>query len=133
MELDIPLVYIAGAYTAEHQYQVKLNIQRAEHVGMDVAKMGASIIVPHTNTAHWEGIQSPKWFYKATLKQLSKCDAMVVVPDKATDSVGTIGEIEYAEKNGIPWFWGTEVGLANFEHWLNTEWPRIYVQQQQPQ
>jgi hypothetical protein len=112
------VVYVAGSYTADHAYQVKLNIQRAEALGMKVAKMGAVPLTPHCNTAHWEGLQSPQWFIDATKELLKRCDAMIVVPKGHDTSVGTQGEIAHCQENNVPWWYGDEAGLVRFQAWL---------------
>lgn len=115
------VIYIAGKYTDAHAYLVKQNIQRAEALGMEVARMGASVIVPHTNTAHWEGVQSDQWFYDATLELLKRCDALVYVPGDIERSTGTRNEVQYCKDNRVPFFCGNEAGLDEFHKWLTNE------------
>ena len=44
------VVYIAGPYTAPDAWQRELNIRAAEMMAMEVAKLGAMPLCPHTNT-----------------------------------------------------------------------------------
>ena len=47
------MVYVAGALMANDHYQIRLNIDRAAAVGLEVAKLGAAPLIPHTNTGAW--------------------------------------------------------------------------------
>ena len=59
--------YIAGPYRAEHPYQVAANVRRARDVADELALMGYFCIVPHTMTAHMDGIQDDKFWLDGTL------------------------------------------------------------------
>lgn len=98
----LPLVYVAGPYSAPTCWGRQVNIHRARVVGAHVAMAGASPVIPHANTANMDGIQSHEWWLRATLSMLARCHAMVVLPH-SQDSHGTQAEIEYAEAHGIPY------------------------------
>jgi len=118
------LCYIAGKYTDTDQYKVKQNIYWADLLGMEVVRKfgktgpGVMVMVPHTNTAHWEGVQDDEWFYEATEELLKRCDAMIYVPGDEERSRGTKQEIDFCVENGKPYFRGDVAGLKEFEHWL---------------
>lgn len=74
----IPLVYVAGAYRATTTAAVDSNIALAREIGKQVAKCGAYPVIPHANTAHFDGIDLP-WL-EATLELCTRCDAIVTCP-----------------------------------------------------
>lgn len=116
------VVYVAGKYTDMAQYKVKKNIWRAEELGMEIVRRFGSqhvmVIVPHTNTAHWEGIQSDEWFYEATEELLRRSDACIYIPGDLEKSRGTKQEYDHCVKNNKPVFCGDEAGLVEFGNWI---------------
>lgn len=116
------VVYVAGAYTADCAYKVKQNIWLAEQLGMKIVERfghrGVMVIVPHTNTAHWEGIQSDEWFYEATEELLNRSDVLIAEPKRGENSRGTSQEIQHCLDTDKPYFWGTTKGLDLFSEWL---------------
>lgn len=113
----IPLIYIARPYTAATTSEIDTNIMRAREVGKVVAGLGAYPIIPHANTAHFDGAAPDSFWIPATLEACRRCDAMVVLPGWEK-SVGTLGEIEAMRGLEKPIFfaitvdWGIRV--ANF-------------------
>lgn len=101
----MPLVYVAGPYrSADGHAGVQANIEAARRVGIAVVAKGYSVIVPHTNTGNFE--QSlpelgDNFWLDATLEQMRRCDAVVLVPGWES-SLGTRGEIVEAECCAIP-------------------------------
>lgn len=119
------LIYIAGAYSADTFAAIQENINRADALGREVVGRfgrrndGVFVSIPHNNTPlNWDGIQSGKWFYKATMELLKRCDAMIYVPGDEECSTGTADEILHCQKNCKPYFCGDRVGLAEFNVWL---------------
>ena len=106
---SMTLVYIAGPYSSDYAFIVRSNIQKAEELGMDVAKLqlDAYPVIPHCNTAHWEGIRDGQYFIDGTLELSRKCDAILVVPGYE-GSKGTLGEIKDAEERGVPVFYSID-------------------------
>jgi hypothetical protein len=97
-------VYVAGALFAEDHYAIRLNIDRAAAIGLEVAKSGASPVIPHTNTGAWYiGTISHEFWYEATLELMRRCDAIVLVPGWQ-GSKGTKAEIEEAKRLNLPVF-----------------------------
>lgn len=91
------LIYVAG----KHRGDVQENIDRAMHVAKAVWQAGHVAICPHGNTAHFDGVVPDEQFLAGDLIILARCDALVTVEDWE-ESVGARGEVEYAEKLGIP-------------------------------
>jgi nucleoside 2-deoxyribosyltransferase len=107
------LVYVAGKYTDTCAYLVERNIDVAKNLAIDVWKLGAAAICPHTNSAHFEGAASGQAFIDGTLEMMRRCDAVLVCPNWTTSS-GTKGEIAEAERLGIPVFYY----LNDLRDWL---------------
>lgn len=99
-------VYVAGPYRAPTREQVSENIEHAGDIGLRVASLGYSPVIPHMNTAHMDA-QAPYlddyFWLDATLELMRRCDAVVLVPGWE-NSVGTQGEILEARRLGIPVF-----------------------------
>ena len=117
------LVYVAGKYTGRTFADIDRNIKTADALGQEIVwrygKEGVFVSIPHNNTPlHWEGIQSPEWFYEATMELLKRCDAMIYVPDHEYKSLGTKNEIAYCKRVSKAYFRGDEEGFKEFEQWL---------------
>lgn len=108
------VVYIAGPFRADSAWQIENNVRRAEELSYHVWAAGAAAFCPHTNTRYFHGSLPDDAFIQGTLAMLGKCDAMLVVPDYL-HSEGTKGEIEFAQLNHIPVFYG----LDELEFWLS--------------
>lgn len=112
------VVYIAGPFRAQTQWQVQRNIRRAEALGLEVAKLGAMPLIPHKNTEHFEGEAPDSFWLWGTLTLMLRCDA-VLVCDEWESSEGTKAEIAHARRKGLPVFFRLE-GLAA---WLRQQEP----------
>lgn len=98
-----PLVYCAAPYRAPTGWGIDCNIQRARQAGADVARLGAMPVVPHANTAHYDGLASDSFWLLGTLALLERCDAIYLVPGWERSS-GARAECDYAEQHGKPIF-----------------------------
>ena len=107
------IVYVAGPYRATTAWGVESNIQEARAVGAMVATLGAMPLIPHANTAHFDGIQDAEFWIDGTLELARRCDAMVVF-GKWETSEGTRGEIAEFERLGKPVFYH----VADVHDWL---------------
>jgi len=89
---------------ADDHYKIRLNIDRAAAVGLEVAKLGAAPLIPHTNTGAWFiGTLSHEAWYAITLEQMRRCDAVILVSGWE-GSEGTEGELKEAKRIGMPVF-----------------------------
>jgi hypothetical protein len=115
MTRSIPLVYVAGRFSAPDREGVRRNIDAAEIVGIEVAWRGACPIVPHTNTSHpdFEKVQSYEWWIEATKEMARRCDAMMMVPGWEMSS-GARGEKALYDSIGKPVF----TMYVDLEDWL---------------
>jgi Domain of unknown function (DUF4406) len=108
------VIYIAGPYRGPSEYQVLLNIRRAEEMALRVWRSGAACICPHKNTAFFGGAADDSVWLKGDLEIVRRCDAVVCVEGWNT-SRGAIGEVELARQLGIPVFQSFE----EFATWLS--------------
>lgn len=91
----IPVIYIAGAYTADDPWNVEQNVRRAEEACYELEALGASVVCPHTNT-RWQDRRTPyEQKLRTTLAALRRCDAVLFLPAWAM-SKGARGEHEDA-------------------------------------
>lgn len=109
------LVYVAGPYSAPDRDGVEENIARAELLGLEVCKLGAMPVIPHSNTAHpfFEAAQPYQFWIEGTLELLRRSDAVVLTSDWERSS-GARGEVAEAQRLGKPVF----RTLTELEHWL---------------
>lgn len=113
---NIQLVYIAGPYTGATREAVEANISAAVDVGLEVAKLGASPVIPHSNTSHpqFEELQDYEFWLAATAKLLTRCDALLTTANWE-QSRGARGEVLLARERGIPVFHT----LGDLRAWLS--------------
>lgn len=97
------LVYVAGPYRAPTGWGIDLNIQAARRLGADVALAGGFPIVPHANTAHYDGLCPDSFWLDGDLELLSRCDALVLREGWQSSS-GTRAEEAKARRDHIPVF-----------------------------
>lgn len=94
-------VYVAGPYRAPTTWGIHQNIQEAKRWGLEIAKMGANPFVPHANTGYYDGELPEEFWLEADIEWLDFCDCLFVLPNSQS-SEGTLGEIRYCHKQGIP-------------------------------
>ena len=109
----MPLVYIAGRYRAATEWDVYCNIEAARQVGVAVAKLGASPLIPQANTAFMGGVMPDQFWLDATMALLRKCDAVMLVWNWEL-STGAKLEAAEARRLGIPVF----EKLHELDDWL---------------
>lgn len=97
------VVYVAGRLVAPTWWGTEQNIRAAEAQGHVVAELGASPLIPHSNTRHFHGTKSEEFWYAATIALLLKCDAVFTVPGWE-NSRGATEEVRVAIERGIPVF-----------------------------
>lgn len=97
------VIYVAGVYRAETEWQVIENIRDAEHIAQEVWKRKMVAICPHLNTSHWGGILPDDVWLKGYLTLLQRCDALITVYNWKT-STGAQAEVAFAKAHSIPVF-----------------------------
>jgi hypothetical protein len=95
------LVYIAGPYRAPTTWGIAQNIHAAKEAGAIVASLGAYPVIPHSNTAHMDGIASDDLWLAGTLELMRRCDAVVMVHGWQR-STGSKAEHAEAIRLGLP-------------------------------
>ena len=99
------VIYVAGKYRAETEWELIENIRHAEVVASNLWGRGWSVICPHKNTAHFGGLmENPEddhllWL-KGDLEMLKRCDAIYMLSNWQT-STGAMLELEEAQKHGL--------------------------------
>ena len=97
------VVYIAGKFRGKTAWHVARNVRAAEEVGYQVAALGAMPLIPHANTAHFDGTLTAEFWLEGTMELLRRCDAVIMVPGWL-DSKGALAERAEAGRLGLPVF-----------------------------
>jgi hypothetical protein len=97
----VKLIYIAGPYRATTTWGIAQNIHRAREVGALVASMGAYPVIPHSNTAHMDGVADDALWLAGTLEVMRRCDGVVMIKGFLS-SRGAVDEHNEAILRGIP-------------------------------
>ena len=98
-----PLVYVAGAYTADDLEGIELNVAKAMDVGDRLEDSGLCyVVIPHlSHFRHQRKERSYEHGMAADFRQLRSCDALLRMPGP---SKGADREVAYASQHGIPVF-----------------------------
>jgi len=109
----VKVVYIAGPYRAPNAWEIEENIRRAERLALEVWKLGAAALCPHTNTRFFQGAADDAVWLDGDLELLKRCDAVLLVPGWHK-STGARAEVRVAESRGLPVF----ASVDDLEGWL---------------
>jgi hypothetical protein len=99
----VKIIYIAGPFRAPAAWGIEQNIREAERVGLEVARVGAVPLIPHTMYRHFQGACSDDFWLQATSDLLRKSDAVLLLP-RWRLSAGARGEERLARTLGLPVF-----------------------------
>lgn len=121
------IVYVAGPFRAPTAWRIEQNIRRAEELGLEVARLGAMPVIPHTNTRFFQG-EGPddgadQFWLDGTLELLRRSDAVILVAGWESSS-GTCAEVAEARRIGIPVFGRKkqlDPDLDGLSKWLNEQ------------
>ena len=97
----IKLVYVAGPYRADTTNRIWHNITIARMYGEAIAMQGDMPVIPHTNGAFMDGIQTDEFWLEGTMEMLRRCDAIYLLPHWK-QSVGARAEWKEAKRLKIP-------------------------------
>ncbi len=115
------LVYIAGPYRAATAWEVEQNVRRAEEIGLEIARMGAMPVVPHTLTRFYGGECPEDFWLLGTFMLMRRCDIVVLVPAWKLSS-GAACEKDDAVRLGKPVFeWERDSDREMFRDMLRAE------------
>jgi hypothetical protein len=98
-----PIVYIAGPFRGPNTFAIAENIRIAERRALEVWKLGGVALCPHLNTANFQGALPDHTWLEGDLVLLSACQALLTTYNWG-QSEGARGEVEFAQKHGIPVF-----------------------------
>lgn len=101
--MSMKVVYIAGPYRGATAWEVAENIRAAERVGIVVARCGMMPLIPHANTAHFDGELTAEFWLAGTMELLRRCDAVAFTADWERSS-GARAEEKEAGRLGLPCF-----------------------------
>lgn len=110
------LIYVAGPFRGDNAWEIENNIRRAESLELQVWRLGAAAICPHTNTRFFSGAAPDEVWLTGDLEILRRCDAIITTPDWQLSS-GARTEVAFAYANGIPVFNDTE----DLQEWLRLQ------------
>ena len=101
----IPQVYLAGPYTGPTAKAIYSNCTTAIHTAQTVVEIGAYPVFSHAFGLFCQdgGGQGPDWWYAATLEQMRRCDAVLML-DGWMGSDGALNERAEAMRLGMPVF-----------------------------
>ncbi len=94
------IAYLAGPYRAPTRAGISRNIATARRAAIALWQRGYTVICPHLNTAHLDGVVPDQRFLDGDLEILKRCDLLVLLP-KWHDSRGARQERAVALDVGI--------------------------------
>src|SRR5579863_518393 len=97
------VVYIAGPFRGPNHWVVENNIRRAETLALEVWRLGAAVICPHTNTRFFDGAADDAIWLEGDTELLRRSDALMLTSDWNKSS-GASAERQTAIDAGIPVF-----------------------------
>lgn len=112
------VVYVAGPFRGPDSWAIENNIRRAEALSLEVWRLGAAAVCPHTNTRFFQGAAPDDVWLDGDLAILAKCDAILMTPDWERSS-GARAEWQFAKDRGIP----VLLLLDDLKAWLGTPEP----------
>ena len=114
----LPIVYIAGAYSADNVTTVLRNIREGVKLAEKVFDSG--LAAPFCPWFDWQfemfGDHDVPRYYDYSMSFLARSDAVLVRRDGADMSQGVQAEIVFAEKYGIPVYYDDQ--WAELVEWL---------------
>ncbi len=97
----ILLIYVVGPYRAPTAWQREQNIHRARAWGVTIARCGAYPVIPHSNTAHFDGEAEDTLWLAGTLELMRRCDGVLLTGEWRRSS-GSRAERAEAERLSLP-------------------------------
>jgi nucleoside 2-deoxyribosyltransferase len=107
MANKMKVVYVAGPFRGPNSWEIEENIRRAERLSLEVWRLGAAALCPHTNTRFFQGAADDSVWLDGDLELLARCDA-VVMTDDWWKSSGAKAEEAHARALNIPVFYNID-------------------------
>jgi len=107
------VIYIAGPYRGADAWEIEQNVRKAEGAGLQVAKLGAAPLIPHSMTRFFQGTCTDEYWLRATLELLHRSDAILLLHGWQK-SIGATAELGEAKRLGLPYF----TQLEELQRWL---------------
>jgi hypothetical protein len=100
------VIYIAGPFRAPNSWEIEQNIRRAEAAALEVWRLGAVALCPHTNTRFFQGAAPDEVWLAGGLELVRRSDAIYVIGGAMgiRASAGTRAEIDEADRLRLPVF-----------------------------
>jgi hypothetical protein len=108
--------YIAAPFRASNAWEIEQNIRQAEEAALEIWRMGAAVICPHTNTRFFQGAAPDEVWLAGDLEILRRCDAIYMVGGWSNSS-GAVKERDLAARLGMPIFYERE--QSRIRQWLD--------------
>lgn len=109
----IKVGYLAGPFRGKSHWEIHENIRNAERLALEVWRLGAACMCPHSNTAHYQDELPDDVWLEGDFAMLQRCDFVLMTPDWER-SQGATMERKVALKHGIPVFYD----LKALSEWL---------------
>ena len=116
------VIYVAGPFRGQNSWEIEENIRRSERLALEVWRLGAACICPHTNTRFYQGAAPDSVWLDGDLEILGRCDGVMLTEDWQR-SAGARAEVEYAKARGIPVF----LSLEALDRWLRRAEPDAVI------
>jgi nucleoside 2-deoxyribosyltransferase len=97
------VIYIAGPFRAANAWGIEQNIRRAEALALEVWRLGAACICPHTNTRFFQNAAPDDVWLKGDIEIMLRCDAVLLTDDWERSS-GARAEVAAALALPMPVF-----------------------------
>ena len=95
------VIYVAGPITADTAWKREGNIRKAEEAALEIWKMGAAAICPHTMCRFFQGELGEEEVLNGDFEILRRCDAVLFLPGWQT-SPGSVREHRMAIEHNVP-------------------------------
>lgn len=110
------VIYVAGPYRGDTPWDVEQNIRRAEELGLEVAKLGAIPLIPHTQYRFYQGQLPDSFWIEGTLELLRRCNG-AIFHNRWPFSKGSKGERVECHRLEKPVF----DTIAELKDWLDRQ------------
>lgn len=112
------VIYVAGPFRGPNAWEIECNIRRAETLALEIWRLGAVALCPHTNTRFFQGAAPDNVWLDGDLELLCRCDAIALV-DGWENSSGARKEVKLARELNIPVFKPFSSQLVEISLWIS--------------